>query len=102
MRIQDRRFLQQLSRRFCGRPAHYLDDCEIHVVNIGVGFHIEITLHLFRTVISLAWVQGRVYVTRDTQPEILSPTYGDAALTEFVNRFVRRHRLEDLLKKGVA
>ena len=102
MRIEDPLFLRQLSRRFCGRPARYLAECDIYVINLGVALHVEITL-IFTTVISLAWVRGRVYVTSDTQPGILSPTYGDAALTEFVNRFIRRHRLEDLLKKkGVA
>jgi hypothetical protein len=104
MRIHDPRFLQQLSRRFCGRPARYLDDCEIHVVNSGYGLYIEITHVIWTMVISLAWIDSQTYVTSDTQPGILSPTYGDDELTALVNRFVRKHRLHELpgLKKGSA
>jgi hypothetical protein len=97
MEISDPRFLRQLSRRFCGRPARYLEGCGIYLVDDSAGLEIHVTNGL-NALIGLEWRNHEAFViSGHTVPGILSEGIDDLeeALTDFLRLFLRKHRLID-------
>jgi hypothetical protein len=109
MRIDDPRFLQQLARRFCGRPSRYLHGCRIVVVDYDsdvAGLEVHVT-NGFNSVVAFGWSRnGACVIPAHTRHGFLADHFDDEALSVFVYRFLHRHQLIDLnglsTRKGVA
>jgi hypothetical protein len=109
MRIDDARFLAQLSRRFLARPSRYLTGCSIDVIHYGseaAGLEVRIGNGI-SVVLSIAWVRQQAFLLPGSRLLSAADLDGlDEAFTDLVRRLLFKHHLIDIngqsTQKGVA